>query len=99
MPAFPYPCGGAGFCSIALRGWGAYGCSSLFYGEKGGRIFFWLSALRHAPPAPSRRARCPADKVPRGGPDKSPAPQWTRGMAPDPRLLGPVNPGCLDAPA
>lgn len=36
----------------------------LFYGEKGGRIFFCLSALRHTPPVPSPRARCPADSLP-----------------------------------
>ena len=33
----------------------------LFYGRKAGRDFFWLLARRHAPPAPSPRARCPAD--------------------------------------
>ena len=31
--------------------------TSLFYGEKAGKDFFWLPALLLAPPVPSRRAR------------------------------------------
>ena len=36
----------------------------LFYGRKWGRVFFWLLAMRPAPPAPSPRARCLADTPP-----------------------------------
>lgn len=36
----------------------------LFYGRKWGRVFFWLLALRPAPPAPSPQTRCLADTHP-----------------------------------